>query len=214
MLSGETVSTLFNPTKFFENTAHFASKGRGLFTILNMPKVMVPLSLDPKIIKASQLLRSGIVAKSFDIPSQELATYSPFSYVGPTRKMPYVQTFADITVDFLLTSDNKNMAGALYFYFIKWQEMIAGPVVDIFERSPAIKSDVTNFAVRYYDDYTTDAFASIYTPTAQNDTPAIQVQYTELYPIRIGNLNMSWDADDSPIVLSVSFAYHYSQIKD
>lgn len=203
---------IFNAQEFFENTAHIVSQGRGLFTIPILPPVLLSNILNPKIGKAYQLLRKGITAKEFSIPGQRLGTYSPYGFTGPTKKLPYAQIFDDITVDFLIMSDKEQTASAIYYLFVKWHELIAGPLKTN-DVSKTVRSDSTEFGVRYYDEYTTTATAKIYTPTALNDTAAVEIDYTELYPIYVGNLNTSWASKDAPLTLKVTFAYHYSQLK-
>jgi len=199
------VSSLFNPQEFFQSTAYFASKGRGLFTITATPKIFENTN-DDTILAGLQILKSGISAKQFSIPQQSLATSTEFSYIGPTRKMPYNQQFSDLSIEFLLTNKTKEYCGALYYTLKKWQEQIAGPIDS---NDKDISSDITSFGVSYYNEYTTRANAKIFTPS--NDI-AINVDFSELYPLYVGALTTSWESDDSPAILPVQFTFHYSQI--
>jgi len=203
------MSSIFNPQEFFTNTSHWVSTGRGLFRLNDTPKVLQD-STDSRIQRGIEVLKRGIVAKSFGIQGQSLATYEDFSYTGPTRKMAYGQIFQDIQVNFILMDEKEEFAAAVYHTITKWQEKIAGPQNG---ETGGVRSDSTSFGVRYYDDYVVDATTTIYTPTASKNKPVIEARLTELYPITVGDLQVSWDNPDTPMTFSTTFAYHYIQIQ-
>ena len=68
-----------------------------------------------KLATGKKLLLTGIVAKQFITPQRTLATYSPFSFGGPTRKVPFNQSFSDIRVEFLLMNNNQYHTPQLTF---------------------------------------------------------------------------------------------------
>lgn len=201
--------TKFNAQSFFDNTAYFASKGRGLFKTSYPTKIINSKYVNKdKLRLGIKSLNEGIMAKGFNIPAQTFLTHSPFSYIGPTRKMPYAQLFNDISVDFILANKNELGAASIYYALVKWQEYIAGPIHKTV--SIDIKSDSTDFGINYYEDYTVRATAELY--SASSDTPQMIIDYSELYPLTIGNIQMDWDSEDSPIIIPVIFTFHYSQI--
>lgn len=205
-------SNIFDPTEFFTKSAHYASQGRGLFTISRLPHVFDMLPVDRQLIVGKNLLATGVLAKSVTIPAQQLATYEAHAYHGPTFKIAYGQVFDDsLTVEFLLMNDQREFAGALYHTFTKWQALIAGP--EDSSGDYTVHSDSTKFGVRYYEEYCVDADVKIFSPTSDPDgsSPEIHVKYTEVYPITIGSLATSWESADAPLTLSVTFAYHYAQ---
>ena len=204
---------LFNAQQFFENTAHFASKGRGKIIIGKPIIFQQDRYINERIDKGFAILGSGISAIKFTIPDQMLATHQRFSYLGPTREMPINQVFGDLNVDFILSNRNKEDVAAVYSTLVRWQEVIAGPATGktIANSTDVPQSDFSNFGVSYYNDYTTDAVAEIYTQTNSGDS-ALRIKYTELYPKLVGDLSISWDSDDSPITLTTVFAYYYSKI--
>ena len=42
-------------------------------------------------------------------------------------------------------------------------------------------------------------------------TPVIHNKYFEIYPQAIGGLNTSWESQDAPMTLSVTFEYFYTR---
>lgn len=209
----------FNPQEFFDQTANYASAARGAFTIPAMAKpgtdaslkCFAPVLADPRIAAGTLMLAKGLVAKGFSIPSVSLGTYQPTSHMGPTTKKPYGMFFSDITVDFHLMGQTLVEAKSLYFTFNTWLELIAGPRHFPTDHDHSVRSDSTYFSVAYYDDYNTQGIAEIYSPTSDPNEPLIKISYSEMYPIAIGALQTSWDSKDTPLSLSVTFAYHYAQ---
>jgi len=200
----------FNIQEFFQNSAHFPSRGRGLFTINGLPEIFKNKS--GANIEAEKVLKNGLAARQIQIPNFNILTHQPMAYSGPTITMPAMQIFDDITIEFLLMSNKEKFAGAVYETFNDWISLIAGPEAST-TKSNTVRSDSTSFGVSYYRDYVTDATASIYTPSANSMYPAIEALFTELYPLKVGSLSTSWDMDDTPLVLPVTFTYHYCQIK-
>lgn len=241
--------TSFRPDEFFAKTAHFASQGRGLFTLTPDTAKATQGAVDDgghildttttsrdynkaKITEGLALLSRGLVAKNFSIPSLQLNTYEPFSYMGPTKKMPYGLQFSDLEVEFYLMGSSPSEAGSLHYLFSRWMEGIAGPRVGprggsnefSVPDSDMPTSDATVFEVEYYNNYIASAEIRIYSPTDEvlpttnNVTPPPKpqvitlVKFSELFPIALGPLQLSWESPDAPLSLSVTFAYYYHRV--
>lgn len=235
--------TLFDPQTFFRKVSHYASQGRGLFRIPNLPVGFYNnLNRNNGLNSAKgnvdtlqsgkNLLENGIVASAFSIPSSTLATLSPYSYTGPTVQMPYNQQFNNLDVTFLLMGKSREEAASLYYLFMKWHELIAGPRPfrgsSEFNSTNAglqVKSNHTMFALEYYDNYTCESSIEVFSPTSSTLFPALpsnesdittqkvlEVRYTEMYPQAIQQMALSWDNPDVPLSLSVSFAFHYAHV--
>jgi hypothetical protein len=188
----------FNPLTFFHNTAAYASQGRGVFFIGNLPVIF-----QNELAAVPHLLSNGIAAKGFAVPAQQLGTYEPFSYNGPTTKHAWGQIFTDIDIEFLLIGSSSQEAQDMYRFFTRWQELIAGTDNTDYITSG---SEYDGFSVSYYNDYFTNATAIIHSPSG---TPIISVEFREIYPITIGPLQTSWESPDAPISFTVTFTFFY-----
>lgn len=210
------MANIFDPQAFFDKTGHFASQGRGLFTLLGPA---------PKVIKKNtvtdmgwKLLTSGLMAKSVQTAGHNLATFEPFSFSGPTRAHAHTQMFGPLTVEFFMMGQSRQEASSIYNTFVLWHEGIAGPdTVDAQQLGPGNNdpvSDSTLFSVAYYEDYTSNAELKIFSPIANiggvPTPPVIHNKYFEIYPQAIGGLNTSWESQDAPMTLSVTFEYFYT----
>ncbi len=212
---------LFDPTEFFLNTAHFASAGRGLFTLNRLPGMFQNSSTVPEpVSRAFVTLMRGHAARTASLPARQLSTWGPASFNGPTRKHAYMQTFADIDVEFLVMGRTASHARELYYGLSYWQEAIAGPIDRARFARPANpgvpRSDTDAFGAAYYDDYVSDATVSIYGPSMRPDgdpLEIIRVDLFDVYPISIGQVQTSWDNADTPIALPVTFTFFYAQTR-
>lgn len=220
-------SPLFNPTAFFLKAAYYPSQGRGQFKIsaFNPTHVLETANgMDSNLIaKGRDALLKGWAAKSFTVPSMQLNTYEAFSYMGPTKKMPYGLQFSDMQVEFYLMGSSVDEARALHYTMSRWVEAIAGPRRtgdSSINDSQMPVSDSTVFEVEYYTNYVVDAEVFMYTPTGTvtsqtqqiNTQNVIHIKFSELYPIEVGSIQSSWESPDAPATMSVTFAYHYSRV--
>lgn len=212
----------FNPNdEFFSKTKYFASQARGKFTVTLPPGtperpghfLLSPLPTG-LLLSGKTLLEKGLLAKQASVPSVQLNTYEPTSFMGPTRKHAYGMQFSDLSVEFYLMGKDKDEAYSLYYFMYKWLEGIAGPrqgtaadeVVD--DQMP--RSDSTSYDVRYYENYIAEATLEFYSPN-DSASPTMKIKYSELFPIDISGLQYSWESSDTPLTMSVTFAYHYSR---
>lgn len=220
----------FNPNdsypndSFFSKTEYFASQARGEFTV-TFPTSHFLSSATGILATGKGLLAGGLMAKQANLPSMQLNTYEPVSFMGPTRKHAYGLQFSDLTVEFYLMGNNAQEAYSLYYLMNRWMEGIAGPretpppppppaappppPPDTIKNNELPVSDSTSYDVRYYNEYIADGAIKLYAP---NSTTAIMhIKYSELFPIDISGLQYSWESTDTPITMSVTFAYHYSR---
>ena len=222
------MANIFNPEEFFLNTVHYASQGRGQFTLGALPSVLgnLPsrefrvgqdgspvLSAESIIAIGGRLLSQGIMAKSVQTPGHNLATFEEFSFSGPTRKHAHTQIFGPLTVEFFMMGKTPEEARSIYNTFVLWHEGIAGAQWAPNEADKVPVSDSTLFAVEYYENYTSNAELKIFSPTGaeKEPTPIIHNKYFEIYPQAIGGLNTSWESQDAPMILQVTFEYFYTR---
>ena len=227
------MANIFNPQAFFDKTGHYASQGRGLFTLIHLPTILGGLDLrqgavnaiwdnftsDEKIVINTgwALLSNGIMAKSVQTPGHNLATFDEFSFSGPTRKHAHTQLFGPLTVEFFMMGQTPEEAGAIYNTFVLWHEGIAGARLSGNEASRTPISDSTLFAIEYYDNYVSEAELKLFSPMVnptnvdKEPTPIVHNKYFEIYPQAIGGLNTSWESQDAPMTLSVTFEYFYTR---
>lgn len=216
-----------NPSDFFKRTAHFASMGRGQFSLSSIPAIFrtgIPVgekhlkSIDRiKIGNALDTLTTGWAAKSITIPAMGLSTHEAFTYSGPTKSTAYQQTFSSLDVEFLLMGKTIDEAKELYYFFSRWVEAIAGQrkTGDVRNDNGVATSDSVAFDVEYYDNYISSADIAVFSPSAVNSlnpAPVIQLHVTEMYPTSLQQIQVSWDSTDSPISLFVSFGFYYAKV--
>jgi len=213
-----------NPSTFFEKAGNYASQGRFQFS-LDIGRLIDGgiLSGITAASTAQDLLSKGLLAKTASVPASTLATYEEFSFSGPTRKHAHSQLFGPLNIEFLLIGSNPVEASAIHSMFMTWHENIVAPLdTSINDGVPV--SDVTAFAVEYYDNYKCDrADLKVLSPHHDINSsdsvgslagdPKSQVilsmSFYEIYPIAVGGLSLSWDNEDAPLVLPVTFEYYY-----
>ena len=233
------MANIFNPEEFFLNTVHYASQGRGQFTLGALPSVLAKgagnlpsreflagqegslvlsgMSAESIIAIGGRLLSQGIMAKSVQTPGHNLATFEEFSFSGPTRKHAHTQIFGPLTVEFFMMGQTPEESRSIYQTFVLWHEAIAGAQWRPGEADRTPVSDSTLFAVEYYDNYVSNAELKIFSPMIDPNgaetvpTPVIHNKYFEIYPQAIGGLNTSWESQDAPMTLSVTFEYFYTR---
>jgi hypothetical protein len=219
------MANIFDPNEFFQKTAYYASQGRGLFTLTKLPTVLTKAGYKDNS-EAWNLCTKGLMAKSISTPGYNLATFEEFSYIGPTRKHAHTQIFGPITVEFFLMGQTRDEAESLFELFTVWQEQIAGARFAAGEIARGSRSDSTFFAIEYYNNYVSEATIQIFSPhinatepsnskTAFTDidktpTPVISIRYYEVWPQAISGFNTSWESQDAPMTLSVTFEYFHA----
>jgi len=208
-----------DPSTFFEKAGNYASQGRFQFSLDIGPLIDNKgiLSGSAAVATAQNLLSKGLLAKTASVPASTLATYEEFSFSGPTRKHVHSQLFGPLNIEFLLMGSSPIEAAAIHNTFMTWHEKIVSPSNES-DVDKVPKSDVTAFAVEYYDKYVCDrADLKVLSPhygiDSSSSNPKSQVilamSFHEIYPIAVGGLSLSWDNEDAPVVLPVTFEYYY-----
>jgi hypothetical protein len=75
---------------------------------------------------------------------------------------------------------------------------------------------MTHFSSAYYDDCVTDGELRIYAPQNAEgqqtiNVPIVHNKYFYMYPLSVGNITTSWDMEDTPVLLDVTFTFYYAQ---
>lgn len=117
---------------------------------------------------------------------------------GPVDKTVHGALFGDITCFFLV--DGK---GLIQDYFHKWQKACIN-----FDSSEGIDSQDDNgaaaYEVAYKDDYTTTLEI---TQLDERNKKVIKCIAQKAFPISVGDMVLSWDANDQALLLPVTFSY-------
>ena len=211
----------FDPTEFFDKTTYYPSSARADFRLVgDLPPVLVAggtSSLDRTLRLGTELLKSGLMAFNVTLPPQTLATNDGFAYNGPTRKIPSHLVYSDLEVQFYLMGATREEAGALYRTMAYWHEHIAGyrkkNSAQRYEGGRGGSYTNTFHSLEYYDNYIAEAEVTLFHQTSP-DVAVNKFHYYELYPLNIGSMLSDWSNQDQPMVLPMTFTYHYVNALD
>ncbi len=221
----------FDPNEFFQRAALYPSSARGQFTLNTLPEVLKDVDIFisnqgrnnneftvGERINASHIqlgitqLQQGLTAYTGTVAPQTMATSDNFSYTGPGRKMPYNISYSDLEISFYLMGKTLEEAGSLYRTLTFWQEQIAGyrkrNSTATYTNAPKGSYTSTFFSIEYYENFVGEAELNIY-HQSNPTVPVNKWRYYELYPIAIGAMPYDWGNQDQPMVLPVTFTYHY-----
>jgi hypothetical protein len=118
------------------------------------------------------------------LPGRSLATLDRRTY-GPAEKLPYLTTYNDIDLTFLIDGDMETK-----YFFDTWLDLV----------NPKSSNDFN-----YKEDYSTTIQINQYDVTNQL---SYSVQLIEAWPININQLDLDWSSDGAH-KLTVTFAYTY-----
>lgn len=116
---------------------------------------------------------------------------------GPVDKTVHNALFGDITCNFIV--DGK---GLLQDYFNKWQMSIVN--YDSSDTMDTVTHSASPYEVSYKDDYVTKITISQF--DEKNNITATCIAQ-KAFPVAVGDLLFSWDANDEIIMLPVTFSY-------
>ena len=119
------------------------------------------------------------------LPGRTFATMEQKTY-GPIEKYPYLSTYNDIDLTFILDSDMD-----IKVFFDAWLNYV----------NPSYSN---NF--RYKSDYATDLTVTQY---SSHGDPTYSVSLYEAFPISMNQLDLDWSNEGAYHKLSVTFAYTY-----
>lgn len=147
---------------------------------VNIP---VPLTLLPYVSSAKDLKYRCEAAQ---LPGRTLATLEQRTY-GPVEKFPYMNTYNDIDMVFLVDDDMNQKV-----FFDAWMNYI---------------NPLYNYNFRYKSDYSTVLTVNQYDVNGQL---SYSVNMFDAYPVSMNQLDLDW-AGEGVHKLSVTFAYTYWQ---
>lgn len=145
--------------------------------------IPVPLTLIPYVNSAKSL---NYRCENANLPGRTLATTEQRTY-GPVEKFPYLNTYSDITLTFMIEDDMNQKV-----FFDAWLNYI---------------NPLYNNNFRYKSDYSTVITVNQYDVT---NKLSYSVNLYDAYPISINQLDLDW-ATEGYHKLSVTFAYTYWQ---
>lgn len=123
-----------------------------------------------------------------ELPGRTLATADRKIGSNPVQKYPYLSTYNDVNLTFVVSDDMSEK-----IFFDTWMEVI----------NPSM-----NFNFKYRSDYSVDL--SIYQYDVKNDVTYVST-LIDAYPLSVNQLDVDWSSMDSHHKLNVVFAYSYWQ---
>ena len=143
----------------------------------------IPLALTPYYTGGARNL--SLRCEQAELPSRTLATADRKIGSVPIQKFPYLSTYNDLTLTFLVSGDMTEK-----LFFDAWMETI----------NPS-----SNFNFNYKKDYCTDIVVRQYD---MSDNLTYDIMTIDAYPIAVNQLDLDW-SNDGVHKLSVVFAYTY-----
>jgi len=116
------------------------------------------------------------------LPGRTLATVDRKTY-GPIEKMPYISTYNDIDLSFIVDGDM-----SIKYFFDAWLDLV----------NP---KSTNNF--NYKDDYSTSILINQYNV---DNSLTYNVELIDAWPISVNQLDLDW-SNDGVHKLTVTFAY-------
>lgn len=145
--------------------------------------IPVPLTLIPYVSSAKNL---NYRCESAQLPGRTFATLEQKTY-GPIEKMPYLNTYTDIDLTFIIEDDMNQK-----IFFDAWMNYI---------------NPLYNNNFRYKGDYSTVLTVNQYDVTNQL---AYSVNLYDAYPVSVNQMDLDW-SNEAYHKLTVTFAYTYWQ---
>lgn len=157
--------------------ANFTDLARPNRFDVNIP---IPLTLIPYITTSRVL---NYRCEAAQLPGRTMATIEQKTY-GPVEKHPYLTTYNDIDLTFMVEDDMKQKV-----FFDAWLNYI---------------NPTYNFNFRYKEDYATTLTINQY--DVKNEL-SYSVSLYDAYPISINQMDLDWSQNDSYHKMVVTFAY-------
>lgn len=146
--------------------------------------IYVPLTLFSQLDVTSRNL--SLRCETAQLPGRTIATMDRKTY-GPIEKLPYISTYNDIDLTFILDGDMKQK-----YFFDAWLDKV---------------NPKTTNNMNYRDQYSTSIIINQYDVA---NKLRYSVELIQAYPISINQLDLDWGSD-SPHKLTVTFVYTYWQ---
>ena len=144
--------------------------------------IPIPLTLIPYIKSSRQL---NYRCENAQLPGRTFATAEQKFGSNPVEKFPYLTTFNDIDLTFIIEDDMQQKV-----FFDAWLNFI---------------NPQYNYNFRYKGDYSTTIRINQYDVTGEL---SYSVDLFDAYPISVNQLDLDW-SNDGYHKLSVTFAYTY-----
>jgi len=144
--------------------------------------IPVPLTLIPYIQSARSLTYR---CEATNLPGRTLATTEQKIGANPVEKYPYMSTYNDIDLTFIIDDDMQQR-----LFFDAWLNFI---------------QPQSNYNMAYKGDYVTSITINQYDVTG---SLSYSVNLIDAYPISMNQLDLDWSSD-APHKLNVTFAYTY-----
>lgn len=145
--------------------------------------IPVPLTLIPYVSSAKNL---NYRCEAAQLPGRTFATLEQKTY-GPIEKMPYLNTYTDIDLTFIIDDDMNQKV-----FFDAWMNYI---------------NPLYNNNFRYKGDYSTVLTVNQYDVTNQL---SYSVNLYDAYPVSVNQMDLDW-SNEAAHKLTVTFAYTYWQ---
>lgn len=163
-------------------------------------QIIAPSELKTKVDVLEHLMYR---ADATDIPARSFQTIDHrFTNYGPLSKVPYMPTYSDVSVSFLLSEDMREKE-----FFETWHNSIVNTGSFESGGSDTLNGRYGNaqFNNKYHSDYIGTVVIRQF--GSQGELRSIHT-LKEAYPILMNSIPMSW-GEDGLAKMSVSFTYRY-----
>ena len=144
----------------------------------------LPSGIDPDS-KTNQRLQ--FLCDSVAIPTKSIAAVDKFIY-GVSYQVPYRQTFAEVSMNFLITDKMKEKV-----FFDNWQKKIVNE---------------TTGDLKFYNNYTCDIIIKRFSKTASDFIGAMyEIKIDRAWPSIVSEVQLNHAGGGEPIRLPVTFQY-------
>ena len=144
----------------------------------------LPSGIDPD---SKTNIRLQFLCDSVAIPTKSIAAVDKFIY-GVSYQVPYRQTFAEVSMNFLVTDKMKEKV-----FFDNWQKKIVNE---------------TTGDLKFYNNYTCDIIIKRFSKTASDFIDAMyEIKIDRAWPSIVSEVQLNHAGGGEPIRLPVTFQY-------
>ena len=144
----------------------------------------LPSGIDPD---SKTNIRLQFLCDSVAIPTKSIAAVDKFIY-GVSYQVPYRQTFAEVSMNFLVTDKMKEKV-----FFDNWQKKIVNE---------------TTGDLKFYNNYTCDIIIKRFSKTASDFIGAMyEIKIDRAWPSIVSEVQLNHAGGGEPIRLPVTFQY-------
>ena len=144
----------------------------------------LPSGIDPD---SKTNIRLQFLCDSVAIPTKSIAAVDKFIY-GVSYQVPYRQTFAEVSMNFLITDKMKEKV-----FFDNWQKKIVNE---------------TTGDLKFYNNYTCDIIIKRFSKTASDFIDAMyEIKIDRAWPSIVSEVQLNHAGGGEPVRLPVTFQY-------